>query len=495
MPGMFCNHAPMPTPTAPQDFTLDPSDWVQFRAQAMRAMENALDHMQAANEGPVWQPMPGETKERLRSPLPEHGQDLKEVLDQVQSDIFPYPYGNSHPRFWGWVNGSALPVGILGDLLASTLNPNVGAFQHAGTAVEEQVLDWLRSMLAFPSGDGLLTSGGSMANLIGLNAAVVAKAGFDLRAEGLQAGPQLVIYQSSQTHNSIEKSVEMLGIGRAHLRSIGVDQALQFDLNELKNTIQADRAAGLHPVAVVGTLGTVGPGSNDPIDALADLCEEEKLWLHVDGAFGALAWLVPECRPALKGMQRADSLAFDLHKWLYLSSDVGCLLVRDPEGLKRAFAAQASYLTPLGGGPAANMEGAFKDRGLELTRRFRALKVWMALKHHGRTGFENMIRTNLEQAQFLTQLIQAEDQLELLAPTALNVVCFRFTIKGVEQAALNELNRRILVELQVSGTAMPSNTLIDGKFALRCAITNHRSRAEDYRILVEACLRIGKRFM
>ena len=476
------------------EFTLDPSDWGEFRRQAMRAMESAIDHMQASRERPVWQALPEATQERLRSELPIDGQTLDQVLDEVESDILPYPYGNSHPRFWGWVNGSALPVGILGDLLASTLNANVGAFHHSATFVEEQVLDWMRSLLDYPGGDGILTSGGSMANLLGVNAAVVAKAGFDLRKQGLHGGPQLVVYQSSQTHNSVQKSVEMLGIGSAHLRCIEANDHLQMDIVQLKETIHADRAAGLRPVAVIGTLGTVGTGANDPINELADLCQAEDLWLHVDGAFGALAWLVPERRESLKGMQRADSLAFDLHKWLYLSSDVGCLLVRDPEGLKRAFAAEASYLTPLGGGPAAQMEGAFKDRGLELTRRFRALKVWMALKHHGQAGFEKMIRANLDQALYLTELIKAESSLELLAPTALNVVCFRFLGPNKDQDVLNELNRRILVELQESGIAMPSHTLVHGNFALRAAITNHRSRREDFKILVQATLRLGAQF-
>lgn len=476
------------------EFSLDPTDWGTFRQQAMRSMEQALEHMQAARERPVWRPLPAEVQARLRTPLPEAGQPLEEVLSQVERDILPYPYGNSHPRFWGWVNGSALPVGILGDLLASTLNANVGAFHHSASFVEEQVLDWMRSMLDYPRGDGILTSGGSMANLIGLDAGVVAKAGFDLRKQGLHGGPQLVVYQSSETHNSIQKSVEMLGLGSANLRRIAVDSKMQMELPKLAACIAADRAAGLRPVAVIGTAGTVGVGASDPLEALADLCQEQDLWLHVDGAFGALAWVVPEQRTALRGMQRADSLAFDLHKWLYLSSDVGCLLTRDPKALTRAFAAEASYLTSLGGGPAAEMEGAFKDRGLELTRRFRALKVWMALKHHGREGFEAMIRANLEQAAYLTELVAAQPELELLAPTAMNVVCFRYLGSSTEQASLNELNRRVLVELQESGIAMPSHTFVHGKFALRTAITNHRSRREDFRILVEAVLRIGERF-
>jgi len=479
-----------PQPTEPADFSLDPSDWEGFRSQAMRAMETALDHMQAPRERPVWQPLGAASQEHLAGPLPEQGAPLERVLDEVESHILPFPYGNSHPRFWGWVNGSALPVGVLGDLLASAMNPNVGAFHHSGTFVEEQVLRWMASMLDFPMGDGLLTSGGSMANLLGMGAAVVARAGFDLRRDGLRSGPQLVVYQSTQTHNSIQKAVELLGIGSANLRQIAVDDHYQLNLSALRQQIQLDRASGLQPVAVVANAGSVGTGSLDPIDALADLCDEEQLWLHVDGAFGALAWLVPECRPALQGMARADSLAFDLHKWLYLSSDVGCLLVRDPESLRAAFAADASYLASLCGGPAAEMHGAFKDRGIELTRRFRALKVWMALKHHGRAGFEAMIRENIAQAAYLTKLIEGEARLELLAPTALNVVCFRHL--GAPREQLNAHNEALLVELQESGIAMPSHTLVDGKFALRVAITNHRSRREDFEILVQACLRIGQ---
>jgi glutamate/tyrosine decarboxylase-like PLP-dependent enzyme len=266
-----------------------------------------------------------------------------------------------------------------------------------------------------------------------------------------------------------------------------------MDMGALKARIAADRRAGHLPFCVAANAGTVNTGAIDPLDAIADLCTAERLWLHVDGAFGALAALDPENRGLLKGMERADSLAFDLHKWMYLPYDVGCTLVRDKEIHKAAFAVQASYLNKLEGG-IADAPVAFADYGPQLSRGFRALKVWMNLKAYGADKFARLIAQNLRQARYLKERVETTQELELLAPVPLNVVNFRYRAKGLDETALNELNARILIALQERGIAAPSSTVLKGRFAIRAAITNHRSRREDFDALVAAVIALGREF-
>ena len=302
----------------------------------------------------------------------------------------------------------------------------------------------------------------------------------------------MCVYASRETHNSIDKALELLGLGSDALRKIEVDAEYRIRPDALRARIAADRAAGLHPLCVVGNAGTVNTGATDDLEELARICDEHDLWLHVDGAFGALAWICPEQREALKGLQRADSLAFDLHKWMYLPSDVGCVLVRHPDGLRQTFEQSAPYLTSMDRGLARGVNVAFKDRGLELTRRFRALKVWFVLKEHGLDRFEAMIRENLAQAQYLARRVEAEAELELCAPVPLNVVCFRY-VGGADlpQEERNALNRELLGQLQENG-AVPSHTTLDGRFAFRAAITNHRTERGDIDFLVDQVLRLGR---
>ncbi len=484
-----------PSPPTDPERGLDPDDWGAFGTDAHALVDEVCEFLRRVDERPVWRSVPADVRERLRSPVPRTGAGTTAALDAFRRDVFPYPYGSIHPRFWGWVNGSALPIGVLGDLAASAMNSNVGAFDHSAHFVEKQVLEWMRELLSFETGseagDGILTSGGSQANLYGLTAALHTRGGANLRKRGLAGAPPMTVYASLETHSSITKAVELLGIGSDQLRKLPVDGDYRVDVAALARTIAADREAGYVPIAVVGNAGTVNTGATDDLDALADLCEREQLWLHVDGAFGALAWLSESRRAPLAGMQRADSIAFDLHKWMYLPSDVGCVLVRDPLALRRAFELPAPYLAQTGGGVAADGTGAFMDRGLELTRRFRALKVWLALKAHGAAEFAERIELNLRQTEYLVACIDASSALERCAPAPLNVVCFRYTAGDVPFEQLDELNRELLVRMQVSGIAVPSHTVLGGAFALRVAITNHRSRFSDFDVLVEAATRIG----
>jgi aromatic-L-amino-acid decarboxylase len=475
--------------------SLDPESWDELRALAHRMVDDLLTYLETVRERPVWQPIPAAVKRALRRPLPREGQGADRAYADFVEHVLPHPMGNIHPRFWGWVIGTGTPFGALAEMLATGMNPNMGGGEHVPSYVEAQVLDWCKEMTGFPaSASGLLVSGGSMANLLGLAVARNARAGFDVRREGLGAAPAaLTLYGSREMHSSIQKGVELLGLGSESLRLIPTDAEFRVDLAALEAAIRADRAAGRRPFCVIGNAGTVMTGAIDDLSALADLAQREQLWFHVDGAFGALAALDPALRAALAGMERADSLAFDLHKWMYMPIEVGCVLVRDEETHRRAFSLTPEYLKKADRGLAGGTWWP-SDYGIELTRGFRALKVWLSLKEHGIEKYARLIRQNVEQAGYLAGLVRESPELELLAPVPLNVVCFRYTggRPGRAGAELDELNQRILFELHERGVAVPTNALIEGRFALRVAIVNHRSRREDFDVLVDAVRRIGR---
>jgi glutamate/tyrosine decarboxylase-like PLP-dependent enzyme len=351
-------------------------------------------------------------------------------------------------------------------------------------------------MLGYPQqASGILVSGGSMANLMGLAIARNTHLDFDIRNEGLRSAPAMMtLYCSSETHSSVQKAVELLGLGGKSLRKIPVDDDYRLDLASLEKMIAADRAAGHYPFCVVGNAGTVNTGAIDPLDQLAEVCRREKLWFHVDGAFGALAYLAPEMRPQLSGMERADSLAFDLHKWMYLPYEAGCLLVKNKTAHEKAFAVVPTYLAPHEKGLMAGPPW-FANYGIQLSRGFRALKIWLALKAHGLDKFSRLIRQNILQARYLAQLVQESPSLELAAPALLNVVCFRFRSKRLDEAQHNELNRKLLMELHERGIAVPTSTILRGKYVLRAAITNHRSRQEDFDVFVRETIRFGEELL
>jgi glutamate/tyrosine decarboxylase-like PLP-dependent enzyme len=479
--------------TLPEE-TLDPADWAAFRKLAHRALDDAFDAIATVRERPVWQSVPAAVRAEFKAPLPHKGEGAEAAYQDYQKLVAPYPLGNAHPRFWGWVIGNGTPMGVVADMLAAAINPNCSNFDHGAANVELQVIAWLKEMMGFPAeASGLLVSGGSMANLIGINVARSALAPFSVHEEGLNGHPRLMLYASSETHNSVDKAAELMGLGAASLAKIPVGDDYRIDMAALRARIKADRAAGFMPFCVVGNAGTVNTGAVDDLTALADLCRDEKLWLHVDGAIGALAMQDPAARALLEGMERADSLAFDLHKWMYLPYDVGGVLVRDAARHQKAFAAQASYLKKLEGGVAKG-EAAITNFGPQLSRGFRALKVWLNLKAYGAEKFARLIGQNLAQAQYLKARVEREPELELLAPVPMNVVNFRYRGQGLDAKRLEELNPRILVALQERGIAVPSQTVLNGRFAIRVAITNHRSRREDFDILVDSVLALGKEF-
>lgn len=476
-----------PEDTEPE-IDLDPQNWDAFADVAHQAVDDVVQQLAGLRDRPPWQPVSEPVAADLDEPLPEDGRPLEDVYEQARRSILPYPTGNVHPRFWGWVMGNGTAEGALADFIASGMNSHLAGYDQSAVLIERKVLAWLAEMMGYPeSAGGILVSGGTVANFNGIAVARKAKATWDLREDGLYGGPRMRYYGSDETHGWAERAADWLGLGRGGFVRIPSDAEHRLDLDTLKTRIETDREAGELPFCVVGNAGTVNAGAIDDLDALADLCRDENLWFHVDGAFGALAALSPKLRPLLKGMERSDSLAFDLHKWGYLQYEIGCTLVRSRDLQQGTFASSASYLKAPGRGiqPTA-LE--FSEMGLQLSRGFRALKAWMAFKHHGVRKIGRVIEQNVEQARYLKTRVEAEPGLEVTAPVPLNVVCFRACPQGLTEAELDELNREILIRLQEDGVAIPSSTLCDGRFALRVAITNHRSKREDFDLLVDSVL-------
>jgi len=474
--------------------TLDPENWEEMRALAHRMVDDAVDFVQHVAERPVWQPVPADTKQRLTAPAPTAPEKPERVYEAFKRDILPYPMGNVHPRFWAWYMGSGTIMGALGDFMAAVMNPNVGGGNHVANLVEQQVVGWMRDLLGFPAGtSGLLVSGASMANLIGITVARNTCCGYDVRRQGVRAAPgPLTVYASTEVHSCNQKAVEALGLGTSALRSIPVAQDYTIDLESLQRQIALDREAGMVPFCVIGTAGTINTGAIDNLDALAELSKRERLWFHVDGAIGAVAVLADSVRDKLSGIERADSVALDLHKWMHVPFEAGCVLVRNEAAHREAFSLTPAYLArEAESGGLASGAFWFSDYGLQLSRQFRALKVWLSIKEHGLDRFGRMMQRNIEQAHYLGSLIDASAQLELSAPIGLDIVCFRFNPGGLGEEQLERLNRDILIQLQERGIAAPSYTTLAGKYCLRVAIANHRSRNEDFDLLVAEVLKIG----
>jgi aromatic-L-amino-acid/L-tryptophan decarboxylase len=472
----------------PDQNTLDPKDWPGFRSQAHRMLDDILDYVENIRDRPVWQPIPDDVRSRFRGDLPEAPSDLAAVHGEFMRDILPFATGNVHPGFMGWVHGGGTPVGMLAEMLAAGLNANLGGRDHVPIEVERQVVRWMQRIFGFPQGaTGLFVTGTSMANLIGVLIARDTESGFDVRRAGVAgSSKRLVAYTSVAAHNCIAKAMDIAGLGSDALRLIPVDGRYRIDLNALEEAIEADRGAGLTPFLAVGTAGTVDTGAIDNLDALAGICRRERLWLHVDGACGALAILAPDLAPRLKGIECADSLAFDFHKWGQVPYDAGFILVRDGELHRQAFAASVGYLRQELRGLAAG--GPWPcDYGPDLSRGFRALKTWFTLKVYGTAALGSVISRTCALARYLESRIAATPELELLAPVELNVVSFRYRAEDSDR-----VNTRIVVALQESGLVAPSTTRVGGRLAIRAAIVNHRTGRREIDLLVEKTVALGR---
>jgi glutamate/tyrosine decarboxylase-like PLP-dependent enzyme len=461
------------------DRTLDPPDWEAFRAAGHRMLDDMVDFLRDVRARPAWQPVPDEAKARIAAPLPEGPTPLDAIYDDFRRAVLPYATGNIHPGFVGWVHGSGTPTGMLAEMLAAGMNANVGGREHAAVYVERQIIAWCRALFGFPEGaSGLLVTGTSLANLIAVVTARAARLGPEVRARGLAGAPRLTAYAARSVHGCVAKAMEITGLGSDALRLLPTDATRRLDLAALREAIAADRRDGAAPFLVVGTAGAVDTGAIDDLAGIADIAVAEGLWFHVDGAFGALAVMSPALRPRLAGIERADSLAFDFHKWAHAPYDAGCVLVRDGERHRAAFATAPSYLARFDRGTAAGAPW-FADYGPDLSRGFRALKVWFTWREHGTAGLGAAMLRNCRQAEALAALVDAAPDLERLAPVALNIVCFRYRGEGLPDPALDALNKELVVATQESGIAVPSSTVIDGRLAIRVNLTNHRTTMAD----------------
>jgi glutamate/tyrosine decarboxylase-like PLP-dependent enzyme len=460
-------------------------DWTPERRQQLGrdALEWVLDWFTGTGERRLYPQISAPAlEERLASALPMEPQDAGAILAEFAALIAANSRDNGHPRMFGYVQSSGTFVGAVADFLASAVNVNVTSWRSgpAATTVERQVIGWLKELAGFdPGGDGLLVSGGSMANLVAVVAAVTA-AHPDAAGRGVRSLPgDPVIYASKLVHMSIPKAAAIAGLGREAVRLLPVDAEFRMDVAALDRAIEEDRREGRVPVCAVVNVGDVNTGAVDAIDAVADVCRRRRVWLHADGAYGGFAKLAPSAADVLRGLNLVDSISLDPHKWLFVPVDTGCILARDAAALRRAFRYAADYVDVIA--TPEMSEYAFWDYGPELTRRFRALKVWMALKAYGVRALSDAIERNIALARRLGDMIDDSPDFERLAPVPLSIVCFRHT--GAED--LDAHNRELMLRVQHGGRSYLSNALIDGRFALRVCIVNHRTTEADLATLLD----------
>jgi aromatic-L-amino-acid decarboxylase len=468
--------------------TLDPENWSELRALGHRMLDDMLDKMATLREQPVWTKLPDEVRASFREALPVQATPLDAVYQDFQTRIQPYSAGNTHPRFMGWVQGGGTAIGALAEMLAAGMNANCGGRDHAAIEVERQIARWSAELFGFPeTASGIFVTGTSIANFIAVTVARTAVLGTAARRDGIAAsGQKLTAYVSTAAHGCIRQAMELAGFGSEALRLIPTDSTHRIDLAALRATLARDRAAGATPLFLVGNAGAVDTGAIDDLDALASLARDERLWFHIDGALGALAMLSPELRPRFKGIERADSIAFDFHKFGQIPYDAGFILVRDSKQHRAAFATPAAYLRREARGLAGGSPWPC-DFGPDLSRGFRSLKTWFTLKAYGSERIGAEIARSCELARYLERRVAGESRLELLSPAALNIVSFRY--RGTDP---DRLNAAIVAELHERGIAAPSITTIGGHLAIRACLINHRIQPEDIDALLSGVLDLGQ---
>ncbi len=484
-----------------------PTEWTadEIRRVGRLVVDLIADHFSALPREPVFRPVPPELAQRLLStPVPVDPVSPDDVLRAFKETIEPYPFGNGHPRFWGWVNSPPAVMGVFADALAAAMNPSCAGGNHAAIHVERQVLQWFRDLLGFPATSmGLLVSGGSMATLTALTVARHVKSGVDVRAKGLREAPSpFAFYMTSEGHSCARKAIELLGFGSESIRTIPTDDAYRMRVDALRSSIADDRARGVRPIAVVATAGTTSTGAIDDLDAIALLCRQHDVWLHVDAAYGGPAILSSEYGNQLGAVSRADSVALDPHKWLFVPVEAGLVLVRDADAMRSAFSLVPPYLRTDGSATGVGGPPWFSEYGFQQTRGFRALKVWMTMQQFGVNGYKAAIDDNIALARHLAERVMSAPDFELMAPPSLSVVCFRFVggdrsaglqaCQDLDENAIAGLNRALVERLQLGGEAFITSTELGGRFVLRACIVNYRSTREDIDRMLDAVRTIGR---
>lgn len=470
----------------------------EIRRIGYRVADLIAEHLTGLPEEPVFRPVPsGLADALLAEAAPLQGESADAVLDRFAREIAPYPFGNGHPRFYGWVNSPPAVIGIFGAALAAAMNPSVAGGNHAAVWIERQVVEWFKALLGFPSaGMGLLTSGGSAAATTALAVArhvACSRREWDVRTGGVPPvldgrHARLLVYRSAEGHSCHQKAVELLGIGSANLREVPTDAALRMRPDVLEAMLAEDLAAGHIPVAVVASAGTVNTGAVDPLGQLAELCARYQVWLHVDAAYGAPAVLTDEYREEMAALARADSVAMDPHKWLYVPVDAGLVLIRDAQAMRAAFSLVAPYLRTDGNARGVQGPPWFSEYGMEQTRPFRALKVWMALRYFGLEGYRSLVAGDIALARRLAARVRSAPDLDLLEPQGMSIVCFRAVPPSLagDEARLNALNERLLSDLQLGGEGFLSSTVLKGRLWLRACVVNPRAMERDIDAVVAA---------
>jgi aromatic-L-amino-acid/L-tryptophan decarboxylase len=465
--------------------SLGTGDLDAFRRAGHALVDAVADHLAALPGGPVWQPLPDDLAAALLAlPLPDGPTALEELADKTVREVLPHAMGNGHPAFFGWVNPPPALAGVLASLAAAAMNPSVVSGDHADVYLERTAVRWLAELVGFPHapGGGLLTSGGSAATIVCLAAArgrAAAAAGHDVRARGLAGGPRLTAYVPAEAHSCVPRALELLGLGRDSIRELPLP-AGRLDVGGVRAAIAADRAAGATPALLVASAGTVNTGAIDPLEAFADVAAAEAVWLHVDGAYGAFGVLDPAIAERYRGMERADSLALDPHKWLGVPVDAGCALVRRPDDLRDAFSVIPPYLRQ----DADGAVGTFAEYGFEQTRPFRALKTWATIAARGRQGVvDQVVRANAL-ARELAARVDREPALDLAAPPETSIVAFRARPPGCPPERLEAVNRALPEAVQARGRAFVTGTVYDGRETLRACILHPGTTEADLAMLV-----------
>jgi glutamate/tyrosine decarboxylase-like PLP-dependent enzyme len=474
-------------------FDWDAGTWEKAGRRALELAIDVSTGWESRRPGP--EETPDQILERFRDPLPVSPVPFDAITERLE-EVAALSTFIGHPRWFGYVTASPNPVGVLGDLVTSAINPNLGLWRGgpAATAVEVQSIEWIKQMLGYPpDAEGVYTSGGQFANIVAYAVIRDHAAGWDVRRQGVTAGggaPNLRVYASQQVHYCHVQAAELLGMGNEAVRLVPVDEAYRMRVDALAGMIRDDRERGHRPIAIAATAGTVGTGAVDPIPELLDVARAEKLWLHVDGAYGAFAVIAPSAPQSMRAMAEADSIACDPHKWLYAPIDAGVTLVRKPGLLTRSFAFHAPYLHA-----RAESDGRvdLAELGPENSRRARGIKVWMALQAYGLDGYRDMIERNILLAEYMERLVGATPDLVVAAPRDLSIVCWRVEPDGVPEDRLDSLQIELVEELERRGVAIVSQAILrDGRTALRACIVNFRTGPEDVETVIQASSDVGR---